>query len=587
MISRADLQRDERREPSSGPRALVAAGRLRRGEGRRLALSILLAAGAMAAAIGLLASSGYLISRAAQHPEILQLMVVIVAVRGLGMSRALLRYGERLCSHDLALRRLARLRVRFYERLTPLLPGAVHRGGGELLARFVGDVDALSDLYLRALIPLAVAAVVILGASLAAWLLLPAAGLVVAASLLASAAVLPWLGSRLAVRADRRQAAARARLTEQLVEAIDGAEELLMYGQGAERIERLHAAGGELRRLGRRDAAAVASAGALSVILSGAGLMAVLIVGIGAVHDGSLPGVLLAALAFLLLAAHEAVAPLPAAVRSLRTSAASARRLEEVLSVAPPVSDPPAPSSASGAGALVAEDLRFAYEQGAPLVLDGLHLRVEPGEHVALVGPSGVGKSTLAELLVRFREAQQGRILLDGTDVRELTQQDLRRAVLLCGQDAHVFNTSIRENLRLADPDADDARIWQALAAVELDGWARGLPEGLDTLAGADGELLSGGQRQRIALARALLGRFRFLILDEPSVHLDAALARRVMANVLEQARGRGVLLITHDPDLAAGCDRVVRLREPGAAFAAAEPEARLDHETAVSVALV
>lgn len=560
------------RERVSGARALLAVGRLRRGEGRRLALSVALSSGAMAASIGLLASSGYLISRAAQHPEILQLMVVIVAVRGLGMSRALLRYGERLSSHDLALRQLARLRVRFYERLTPLLPGAVRRGGGELLARFVGDVDALSDLYLRAIVPACVALVVIAGASFAGWLLLPAAGIVVCACLLASATVLPWLGSALAARTDRRQATVRARLTEQMVETIDGAEELLLYGRAQERIAALADTDRELRRLGRGDAAASALAGAFGVALSGAGLIAVLIVGISAVHRGSLPGVLLAALAFLLLGAHEAITPLPAAVRSLRAGAASARRLQEVGSLPAPVQDPARPRAVAGGGALDVEGLCFRYEPDLPAVLEDLDLRLAPGEHVALVGPSGIGKSTLAELLVRFREPQRGRIALDGVDLRELTQEDLRREVLLCGQDAHLFNTSVRENLLLAAPGAGEEELWRALAAVELDGWARALPQGLDTLVGADGQLVSGGQRQRIALARALLADARFLILDEPSVHLDAALARRVMRNLLGAARGRGVLVITHDPELAAGCDRIVRMREPAAGLDPAAP---------------
>lgn len=543
-------------------RALLELGRLPRGERPRLALSVALAAAATAAAIGLLASSGYLISRAAQRPEILSLMVAIVAVRAFGLGRATLRYAERLCSHDLALRQLARLRLRFYERLWPLVPGQLRRGGGDLLARFVGDVDALSDLYLRALTPALVAGAVIVGASLAAWLMLPAAGVAVLASLTLAALVLPWLSAALAARADRRQAAARARLAGELVESIDGADELRMLGCTDERIQALAASDAELTRLARTDALVVALAHALGGVLTGAGLLVALVLGIAAVHSGALAGVLLAALAFLVLGAYEAIAPLPAAARSLRTCAASAGRLQEISCVEPLVCDPPAPLPTSGAGELRVEGLGFRYAPGEPWLLEGLELSLAAGERVALVGPSGVGKSTLGELLVRLRDPQRGRVTLDGRDVRELTQEQVRRAVLLCGQDARVFNTTIRENLLLARRDASEQELERALGCVELGGWVRELPDGLDTVVGADGELLSGGQRQRLALARALLADARFLILDEPTAHLDAPLARRVVRDLLRLCPRQGVLLITHDPALAGMCERSLQMTE-------------------------
>ncbi len=199
---------------------------------------------------------------------------------------------------------------------------------------------------------------------------------------------------------------------------------------------------------------------------------------------------------------------------------------------------------------------------------------MRPGQSVAIVGPSGAGKSTLAELLVRFRDPQGGRVTLDGIDLHEMTQDELRRAVLLCDQDAHLFNTTIRENLLLARRDAAEDELLAALSAVELEDWVKGLPAGLDTLVGADGELLSGGQRQRVALARALLSHARFLILDEPSAHLDAALARRVMRNLLAACGERGMLVITHDPDLAEGCDRVLAIGDGAGAPGYAAPSA-------------
>jgi thiol reductant ABC exporter CydC subunit len=543
-------------------RALAAAGRLARGERRRLSLSIALAAGAGAAAIGLLASSGYLITRAAQRPPILALMVAIVSVRAFGLTRATLRYAERVCSHDLALRQLARLRTRFFERLYPLVPGELRRGGGDLLARFVGDVDALSELYLRAVIPASVAALTIVGASVSAWLMLPLAGTVALAALTLAAVSVPALSALVAARADRRQAGVRARLIQQLVESAEGADELRLLGCAERRARALAASDSELARLARTDAFAAALASAIGGALAGAGLIATLAVGIVAVHDDSLAGVLLAALAFLVLGAHEGIAPLPAAARSLRTCAMAAERLHELSAAQPPVCDPPEALPVPGGGELRMNGVSYRYDAQQPWLLDGLELSLAAGEHVALLGPSGVGKSTLAELLVRFRDPQRGSITLDGVDLRELSQDAVRDAVLLCGQDARVFNTTVRENLLLARRSASEAEILDALACVELDQWARNLPQGLDTLVGCDGELLSGGQRQRLALARTALAPARFLILDEPTAHLDRELAHRVLRNLLDARPELGVLLITHDRTLAENCPRSRSLRE-------------------------
>lgn len=543
-------------------RSLLAVARLPRGEGRRLAFSVALSAGASAAAIGLLATSGYLISRAAQRPQILALMAAIVAVRACGLLRAVLRYGERLASHDLALRQLSRLRVRFYSRLVPLLPGPLRRGSGELLARFVGDVDALADVYLRGLVPVLAALAVIAGASVAAWLILPAAGAAVLCSLALAALALPWLSATLAARSSRRQAGVRARLLGELVESIDGAGELVMCGRARERVRALRERDAELARLARGDAVASSLSTSIGGALAGAGLLAVLVVAIGAVHAGALSGVLLAALAFLLLAAFDAIAPLPAAARVLHAGATSAARVQEIAARPALVTDPPRPARTTGAGALCAHGVGVRYEPDQPWALRDATLSIAPGEHVALLGPSGAGKSTLAELLVRLRDPDAGTVTLDGVDLRELAQEELRGAVLLCAQDAHLFNTTVRENLLLARRDASDSELHHALRTVELEQWLAAQPDGLDTFVGDDGELLSGGQRRRVALARALLGDARFVILDEPSAHLDAPLARRVIAGVLDALCERGVLLITHDPELAAGCERVVLLEE-------------------------
>ncbi len=537
---------------SAATRSLAHASRLQAGERRRFALSTALAFGATIAATGLLATSGYLISRAAQRPEILELTAVITAVRAFAVTRAGLRYAERLASHDLALRVLARLRASFYAVLAPLGAGALgqHRRG-ELLSRFVADVDALQDLYLRALAPPIVALLMIASAALAAWLMLPGAALVIAGGLVAAGVLGPLLAGLLSAQAGRRQAPARAALTAELVEALDGGVELAVAGRGPDRVARLRGLSDRLTSISRRDALAAAVATVIGSALAGLTIVAVLLVGIPAVHGHVLAGVLLAAVVFIAFGAFDALTPLPAAARSLRGCAEAAMRLDELAALPPAVSDPvaPRPLPVADAAELVLGGVRFRYPDSPEWQLDGVDLRLAPGCRVALTGPSGAGKSTLASLLVRFADPTEGSITLGGVDLRELALDDVRRTVVLSAQDAHVFTTTIRENLLLARRSASEPELWEALRTVQLADWVASLPDGLDTLIGEDGDLVSGGQRQRIVLARALIADAAFLVLDEPTAHLDPDTAESLLHAVDHAAGARGVLVISHRPE--------------------------------------
>ncbi|MGD1050511.1 MAG: thiol reductant ABC exporter subunit CydC [Solirubrobacteraceae bacterium] len=557
---------------SGATASLIAAARAGASERRRLALAAVLGFGAIACAGGLLLTSGYLISRAAQRPDILTLTVAIVAVRAFAIARAVLRYGERLASHDAALRLLGRVRANFYRRLAPLVPGSL--GGprsGDLLSRFVGDVDTLQDLYLRALAPPVVAALVIVAAALTAWLILPAAAPVVFGCLLLASVAVPGLAAALAASSGRRQAPARAALSAELVETIEGAPELVLAGRGAERVSRLRAADARLAALARRDAYAAGSASALGSLAAGLTVVALMAVAIPAVHSGALAGVLLASIAFLALAAFEGLAPLPLAARRLRACAEAARRLDELCQREPAVQDAPDPRMLPEHGDLVLDRVSVRYGPGEPWVLEDASLRIAPGRRVALLGPSGAGKTTLAHLLVRFCDTDRGTVSLGGIDVRELAQDDLRRAVTFAAQDAHLFNTTVRENILLARRTATDQELWEALDAAGAADWVSALPAGLDTVVGESGGLLSGGQRQRVALARALLSDARFLILDEPTAHLDTDSASQVIADLTAGAGARGLLVITHSGIGLQHFDEVLELRggriEPVAAM--------------------
>ena len=530
---------------------------------RSAALSVVLGALAVGFGIALMTTAGYLISRAAERPPILSLTVAIVAVRFFGLARPVTRYLDRLVSHDLALRALGRLRVRVYERLEPLAPAEL--GGyrhGELLARTVGDVDSLQGLYVRGFGPPLVA-LLVGGACVGVMAYpLPLAAVVLAAGLLAGGLVVPAVAlavgrrSRPAAgpctrRADggaRRAPARRARARR-------------VRPRRSEALARVTAADRELVRLGRRDALAAGLGDGLMVLVAGATTAGVLAVAVVAHDAGNLDRVLVATLALLALSSIDAVAPLPAAARELWENATSGRRILELIDREPSVNDPRDPiARPPGRPAVALEDVTARYSGADEPALRGVDLVLPPGRHVALVGASGAGKTTVTGLLLRFLDPEQGRVAIAGHDARDYRQEDVRATFALAGQDAHVFDATIRANLLVARPDASDADLRRALARVRLDAWVDSLPDGLDTLVGEDGSRLSGGQRQRLTVARALLTDAPVLLLDEPTAHLDTATAEAFVHDVLAASEQRSVLLITHRPEGLDLVDEIVRL---------------------------
>ncbi len=289
--------------------------------------------------------------------------------------------------------------------------------------------------------------------------------------------------------------------------------------------------------------------------------MAVLAVAVHAHDVGTLDRVLVATLALLALSSFEAVAPLPVAARELAATTAAGRRVLELLDREPHIRDPSRPLPAPPARPTVAlEDVTARYAPDEPAALAGASLRLEPGRRVALLGPSGAGKTTVTSLLLRFLDPERGRVTIAGSDVRRYRQEDVRRTFALAGQDAHLFNTTIRANLLLARPDATDEALHEALDRARIDDWVASLPDGLDTIVGEEGTQLSGGQRRRLIIARALLSEAPVLLLDEPTAHLDSGTAQRLMDDVLDAAGDRSVLLITHRPEGLDRMDEVVTL---------------------------
>jgi thiol reductant ABC exporter CydC subunit len=531
---------------------------------RRFLLSALLSAVTILAAVGLLTVSGYLISRAAERPEILALTAIIVWVRIFGFSRALFRYAERLVSHDLAFRSLADLRRRFFDRLIPLVPGGLDQpASADLLSRFVGDVDRLQDLYLRALTPPVVALFTGLVCVGVAALMLPEAAMVLAVMLLIGGLAAPALTRWAARVSGRRQARARADLSGALLEVTTGSAEIAVAGREQDWLERAVSADREVVRLQKRDALNGGLSAGLTTMLAAGAAVAVTAVAVPAVDEGVMSGILLAALALLALSSFEAVMPLGPAAASVDSCAEAASRIEEITERPAPVTDPDEPVAVPATGEIRFEQVSFSYGPGLSEVLAEADFTLSPGEAVALVGPSGAGKSTISELMVRFRDPSAGRITLGGTDLRELAADRVRETIRLAPQDSYLFTGSLGENVALGKPTATQPDIERALADVGLGPWLAELEHGLDTFVGEGGSMVSGGQRQRIAAARCMLGQARFMVFDEPTAHLDpeGALA---LESVLVRGRqqGAGVLVITHEIADPGNFDRVLELRD-------------------------
>ncbi|HLN15421.1 MAG TPA: thiol reductant ABC exporter subunit CydC [Acidimicrobiales bacterium] len=529
---------------------------------RQLVLATALGAGAVGAAIGLIGTAAWLISRASQHPSEASLSLAIVGVQFFGLSRGFFRYGERLVGHGAAFTMLAELRVRVYERLERLAPAGLPAfRRGDLLARLVGDVDAMQDLILRVVPPFVIAVVVGAATVAIVWSMLAAAGLILLVGLLLAGMLVPWLTGHLADRAETRQAAARGELASAVVDLLEGAPDLVAFGAMPDQLARAAAADAELTRIAAATARTAGIGLGLTTLFTGLAMWGALVVGVPAVHDGRMDGQLLAVVALVPLAAFELVAGLPTATQTLARVRKSAARVFAVTDAPEPVADPSEPDRLPDPPyELVATGLGVRYVDGGPWALRGVDCSLAPGRLVGVVGPSGAGKSTLAAALLRFLPYEAGRLTLDGTELGQLAGDDVRRVVGLVAQDAHLFDTTLEENLRLARRDATSEEVEAALRAVRLDGFVDSLPDGLATPVGTHGRRLSGGERQRLAVARALLADFPVLVLDEPTEHLDVPTADALLADVLVATRRRAVLLVTHRLAVLEGADEVLFL---------------------------
>ncbi len=504
----------------------------------------LLGALALGSGVALTGTAAWLIATASQHPPILTLSVAIVAVRAFGLAKGVLRYAERMVSHDAAFAAAGTLRVRLWSalaRLGPARTARLRRTDG--LARLVDDTDTVRDLVPRVLQPPLVALIVCVGAVVAFALLLPSAALAFTVALLVAGVGGPVASVVVARRASTALAQERRELGTAVLALFEGAGELLANGAHRLRRAELAALEDKLAARARRQAFGAGAASAITLAALGFAGLAGLWLGGDAVAAGRLAPVIAPVLALVPLALAETLDALGPAAQRLDALRDAHGRITEILDEP---ADPTPPALVSEDGSIVLDGVDVRWPGASAPALREVNLCVPAGARVAVVGPSGAGKSTLLALLLGFLPAERGTVTVPAR-------------VTWCPQEPQLVSTTVRENLRIADPAADDDALRVALTRAALPGWT----DRLDTRLGATGATVSGGEGTRLALARALLhARPGGLVLfDEPTAHLDAEHARAVLDTIGTGLREHTVLHVTHDPARAADADLVIEVR--------------------------
>ncbi len=555
-------------------RALRRAVGLLNLDSSRFVLAVLAGTAGMASAVALSGVAAWLIARASQMPDVVALGVAPVAVRLFGVSRSVLRYCERLVSHDTALRGMGALRTRLYEALAAARTDTVAGlRRGDVLARVGSDIDAVGDLVVRAYLPATVAAVLGAATSVGVGLVYWPAGLILATCLLLSGLGAPLAtirSARMAEQARQRQA---TELSAEVLAVLEGAPELMVCGRLADSMHQVASREENLVRLRDRAAVPAAIAAALDVAAMGMAVVGNLVIGVGAVAAGRLAPVWLAVIVLVPLAAFEATSALgPASVQLVRSAGAACRIVELIetaetsasagAAVCPDARKLPTPSAHGPR--LRARNLSVGWP-GGPVVAEGIDLDLRVGSRVAIVGPSGIGKSTLLATLAGLLEPRGGTLALDGVPPWQVARSQAAARVCLTAEDAHVFHTNVLENLRVARGDVTPAEARQLLDQAGLGDWLEALPDGVETVVGTDAATLSGGERRRLLLARALAAPAPLMLLDEPGEHLDATTADRLVADLLTVGarQGRGTLLVTHRLSSLAHADEILVMGRP------------------------
>jgi ATP-binding cassette subfamily C protein CydC len=516
-----------------------------------MALGAAVATVTVLANVGLMAVAGWFIASmaiAGSAGVLMNYVMPAALVRLLAILRTGGRYAERLVTHEATFRLLAELRVWFFRRIEPIAPAALARQrAGDLLTRIQSDIDTLQSAYLRLIAPLAVATIAIAVVTIALYRYNAAIAALVLVLLVIAGIVVPLLAYRVGREPGTALVHTKADLRVAVLDAVHGMAELAVYGgsdRAAARIDGLTRRAIDVQR--RLAAHAALCEGAVGLCANLA-MWVTTLVAVALVGDGMLQPAELPMLALGVLASFEAVGPLPAAMLRLGEALAAARRVFDLADLPLPVEAPLSPSPQPRDFAIEMRNVHLRYDAQHAWALDGFDLELRSGARVAVVGPSGAGKSSIVNVLLRFYEYQAGEVRLGGHDLRRYRPDDLRRSIAVVSQDTFLFNSTILENLRIANPDADDSAVIEAAQHAELHDFVASLPDGYRTWVGETGVKLSAGQARRVAITRALLRDSPILLLDEPTEGLDPTTAQAIIASLARLVRGRTVLLITHD----------------------------------------
>ena len=509
--------------------------------------AILLGSMTVLAAIGLIGTSTYLISYAALQPSIAVLQVAIIGVRFFGISRSVFRYLERITSHSVNLRMVARLRLWFYEKVEKLVPAAMSQyDSGDLLDRVLQDVGVLEQFFIRVIAPPIVALMVIAVTTLFMFSLNVVLGWSTLWLLLVAAWIILALSIYLHRNQQKRYADSRSRLHTQLISLVDGNADIRVNGHLLTFLELLNVKQTDYSRLQRISTRTVALLNALVSIFAGLAMMVVFMEATKLTRGGELDGRLISVGALLVLASFEVFISFPQAGLTLTQSDQSIDRLLDISERKPETSDPMLPVVLTDFQSLDITNLQFSYPCTGQQLFENLSLHIETGQRVALVGPSGAGKTSLVNLLLGFWQYQSGSISINGQELERYTRSDLRNLIRVSIQKPFFFPGSIRQNLLLANPDATEEDLHRALAMAQCGEWLGTLPGGLDAEIGERGNRVSEGQRKRLDLARTLLADSPFVILDEPFAGIDELTGSELLLSIIPETPVKTLLIITH-----------------------------------------